>query len=53
MSNDISIRKNKGQYMTPEPITAMILDTIGYTGPQILTKTIMESSYLWRYIDSI
>ena len=45
MSNDISIRKNKGQYMTPEPITAMILDTIGYTGPQILTKTIMEPSF--------
>ena len=45
MSNDISIRKNKGQYMTPEPITTMILDTIGYTGPQILTKTIMEPSF--------
>lgn len=45
MSNDISIRKNKGQYMTPEPIITMILDTIGYTGPQILTKTIMEPSF--------
>ena len=31
--------------MTPEPITTMILDTIGYTGQQILTKTIMEPSF--------
>lgn len=45
MSVNVSIRKNKGQYMTPEPITTMILDTIGYTGPQILTKTIMEPSF--------
>lgn len=45
MSVNVSIRKNKGQYMTPAPITTMILDTIGYTGPQILTKTIMEPSF--------
>lgn len=51
MSNDISIRKNKGQYMTPEPITTMILDTIGYTGQQILTKN-NYGTIFWGWVFS-
>lgn len=38
-------RKEKGQYMTPERIVVMILDDIGYTGDEVLTKKIMEPSF--------
>ena len=38
-------RKEKGQYMTPEKIVVMILDDIGYSGDEVLTKKIMEPSF--------
>ena len=38
-------RKEKGQYMTPGKIVVMILDDIGYTGNEVLTKKIMEPSF--------
>ena len=38
-------KKQEGQYMTPEKIVSMILDTIGYTGEEILNKKIMEPSF--------
>lgn len=41
----ITARKASGQYMTPEQIVSMILDSIGYTGRHVLTKTIMEPSF--------
>lgn len=38
-------RKAEGQYMTPDGIVSMILNSIGYTGQHVLTKTIMEPSF--------
>ena len=38
-------KKVEGQYMTPDGIVTMILDSIGYTGNHVLTKTIMEPSF--------
>lgn len=38
-------RKNEGQYMTPDGIVSMILNSIGYTGQHVLSKTIMEPSF--------
>ena len=38
-------RKEKGQYMTPKKIVVMILDDIGYTWDEVLTKKIMEPSF--------
>ena len=41
----MSKRKENGQYMTPPEIVTMILDSIEYTGPDILSKKIMEPSF--------
>lgn len=38
-------KKTEGQYMTPDGIVSMILNSIGYTGQHVLTKTIMEPSF--------
>lgn len=41
----MSKRKENGQYMTPPEIVTMILDSIEYTGADILNKKIMEPSF--------
>lgn len=38
-------KKMEGQYMTPDGIVTMILDTIGYKDNHVLSKTIMEPSF--------
>ena len=38
-------KKEKGQYMTPKRIVAMILDEIGYAGSEVFGKKIMEPSF--------
>lgn len=38
-------KKIEGQYMTPDGIVSMILNTIGYKGLHVLNKTIMEPSF--------
>ena len=38
-------RKTEGQYMTPDGIVSMILNSIGYAGQHVLNKTIMEPSF--------
>ena len=38
-------KKIKGQYMTPDGIVSMILNSIGYTESHVLAKTIMEPSF--------
>lgn len=37
--------KAEGQYMTPDGIVSMILNTIGYNGQHVLEKTILEPSF--------
>ena len=37
--------KTMGQYMTPVRIVKMILDSIGYTGKELLSKKIFEPSF--------
>lgn len=38
-------RKTEGQVFTPTHIVTLILDSVGYAGPEILNKTIMEPSF--------
>lgn len=38
-------KKTNGQYMTPDGIVSMILNSIGYINEHVLTKTIMEPSF--------
>ena len=38
-------KKQKGQYMTPKNIVQLLLNEIGYFGPEILKKTIIEPSF--------
>ena len=38
-------RKQNGQYMTPKNIVSLLLNEIGYFGPEILNKTIIEPSF--------
>ena len=38
-------KKIEGQYMTPDDIVTMILDSIGYIGRQVLNKKIIEPSF--------
>ena len=38
-------QKQQGQYMTPDRIVSMILDTVGYKGKNILSFHIMEPSF--------
>lgn len=38
-------KKTEGQYMTPDGIVSMILNSIDYTGQHVLAKTIMEPSF--------
>lgn len=40
-----SKQKNLGQYMTPDRMVNMVLDSVGYTGEKILTKSIIEPSF--------
>ena len=41
----MSDKKVAGQYMTPDGVVTMILDTIGFTGNHVLSKSIMEPSF--------
>ena len=38
-------KKQNGQYMTPKNIVSLLLNEIGYFGPEILKKTIIEPSF--------
>lgn len=38
-------KKQNGQYMTPRNIVQLLLNEIGYFGPEILKKTIIEPSF--------
>ena len=38
-------KKQNGQYMTPKNIVQLLLNEIGYFGPEILKKTIIEPSF--------
>lgn len=38
-------KKQNGQYMTPQNIVQLLLNEIGYFGPEILKKTIIEPSF--------
>lgn len=38
-------KKQNGQYMTPKNIVELLLNEIGYFGPEILKKTIIEPSF--------
>lgn len=38
-------KKQNGQYMTPKNIVKLLLNEIGYFGPEILKKTIIEPSF--------
>lgn len=38
-------KKQNGQYMTPKNIVQLLLNEIGYYGPEILNKTIIEPSF--------
>lgn len=37
--------KDEGQIMTPNKVVTMILDAVGYNGPQILDQNIMEPAF--------
>lgn len=37
--------KQQGQYMTPSEIVCLVLNDIGYSGEEILTKKIIEPSF--------
>lgn len=41
----MSDKKKEGQYMTPDGIVSMILNSIGFTENHVLSKTIMEPSF--------
>lgn len=41
----MSDKKMEGQYMTPDGVVTMILDTIGFTHHHALKKTVMEPSF--------
>lgn len=38
-------QKEQGQYMTPDGIVNMILDSVDFTGKKCLTKSIIEPSF--------
>lgn len=38
-------KKQNGQYMTSKSIVQLLLNEIGYFGPEILNKTIIEPSF--------
>lgn len=39
------VKKKEGQYMTPDGIVTMILNSIGYVEEHVLTRTIVEPSF--------